>query len=97
MVNVLSSESALILILYKVLGISCVKVYILLVPALAMDVQTQSESVTWQIDRIYLDINPFLWRQGISSHVMVIDIGEEDWVIKEGAVVGGARQYEKIC
>ncbi len=97
MVNTLSSESARILILYKVLGISCVKVYILLVPALAMDVQTQSESVTWQIDRIYLDINPFLWRQGISSHVMVIDIGEEDWVIKEGAVVGGAIQYEKIC
>ena len=91
MVNVLSSESALILILYEVLGISCVKLYILLVPTLAMNVPTQSESVTWQIDRIYLDINPFLWRQGISSHVMAMDIGEEDWVIKEGAVVGGAR------
>ncbi len=91
MVNALSSESALILILYKVLGISCVKVYILYVPALAMDVPTQSESVTWQIDRIYLAITPFIWRQGISSHVMVMDIGEGDWVIKEGAVVGGAR------
>ena len=91
MLKVLSCESALILILYEVLGISCVKVYILLVPALAMDVPTQSEPVTWQIDTIYLAINPFLWRQGISSHVMVMDIGEEDWVFKEGAVVGGAR------
>ncbi len=45
-VNVLSSESALILILYKVLGISCVKLYILLVLTSAMNVPTQSESVT---------------------------------------------------
>ncbi len=82
MVNVPSSESAIVLILYKVLGISCVKVYILLVPALAMDVPTQSESVTWQIETIYLAITPFLWRQGISSHVMVMDIEEEDWIIK---------------
>ncbi len=25
-----------------------------------------------------------------------MDIGEEDWVIKEGAVVGGARENEKM-
>ncbi len=78
MAYVVSSESALILILYEVLGISLVTLYILLVPTLAMDVPTQPESVTWQIDRIYLAMNPFIWRQGISSHVMVMDIGEED-------------------
>ncbi len=40
---------------------------------------------------------PFISRQGISSHVMEMDIGEEDWIIKEGAAVGEARQNEKIC
>ncbi len=56
-----------------------------------MNGPTQSESVTWHISTTYLDINPFIWRQGISSHAMIMDIGEEDWVFKEGAVVGGAR------
>ncbi len=40
-------------------------------------------------------MNPFIWRQGITSHVMVMDIGEEDWVSK--GALGGARQNEKIC
>ncbi len=94
-INVLSSESALILILYEVLGISCVTLYILLVPTLAMDVPTQPESVTWQIEKIYLDITPFLSRQGISFHAMVIDVGENECIFGDG-VVGGATmtKYE---